>query len=78
LQALAPGLDRAQIKTRTLAARRRLPAASPSSNEAGNVLPLAVLTRIPDSAMAPFLPPEIAGPGAQVWQDLQAELFRVS
>lgn len=41
-------------------------------------LPLAVLTRSPESAMAPFLPPEIAGPGAQVWQALQAELAALS
>jgi pimeloyl-ACP methyl ester carboxylesterase len=41
-------------------------------------LPLAVLTRSPESAMVPFLPPEIAAPGAQVWQDLQSQLAALS
>jgi pimeloyl-ACP methyl ester carboxylesterase len=41
-------------------------------------VPLVVITRSPTAPMAPFLPPEIAGPGAPVWQELQANLAELS
>jgi hypothetical protein len=41
-------------------------------------MPLFVLTRSPAAAIAPFLPPEIAAPGAELWQDLQGDLAGLS
>jgi pimeloyl-ACP methyl ester carboxylesterase len=41
-------------------------------------VPLVVLTRSPKAAIAPFLPPEIAAPGAELWQDLQGDLAGLS
>jgi pimeloyl-ACP methyl ester carboxylesterase len=41
-------------------------------------LPLVVITRSPESGLAPFMPPEISFAGGPVWQALQAELAALS
>jgi pimeloyl-ACP methyl ester carboxylesterase len=41
-------------------------------------LPLVVVTRSPESGLAPFMPPEISVAGGPVWQALQAELAGLS